>query len=510
MFTSLLQSPQSTLVKRSRLVYFEHEAGKLPAKPKGTIQLAEVFQCVALPGASFSLTVGDPFGAGSAPPVEYVMMAANDTLQREWVAALQKTICRPLDAAQVLQAMLGLQKSGALCSRAQELLRRWLGVGSPEALRQAKALLEICGGIRPGDRCGDRVESLMVDLAVADTEAALLAVMRGLTVAFVKDYAPPSLRDRLVRAAMVLYERSTVPPPPQPAAPQPQPATPPPPAGSAATPPAAADALARPAPAPAAAAPEIVQYPWTPRVQQEFGLVLHAIAVFDHAERMRQQAAARQTAARRAAEASGQALLAPCDVPPDSDDFGLYAEDAGSDVDEVYSLCSCECAVCAEEERVQAAAAPPAPVESAGTGESGAPAVAEAATAASTPIADAFSLLKQPRAFAEDYELGRRLGEGAYSTVYQARHRSSGEEVAVKVAPKVRLSPSDITRLMEEVRWVTAEEGGEGMTSTPAVFLQVTTMASLSHPNIVRFIALYEDDTDFRIVTELSECSGGS
>ena len=28
-------------------------------------------------------------------------------------------------------------------------------------------------------------------------------------------------------------------------------------------------------------------------------------------------------------------------------------------------------------------------------------------------------------------------------------------------------------------------------------------MASLSHPHIVRFIALYEDETSYRIVTEL-------
>ena len=416
--------PQHPL-RCSRVSYYEHEAGKLAPRPKGTILLAEVFQCVPLPGASFSLIVGDP--SARTPPVEYVMMAANDEQRREWVLAMQQAICRPLDAAQALQAMLSLQKQGALCTRAQELLRRWLSVGSPETLRQAKALMEICRGVRPAERCGDRVESFMVELAVADSEAALLAVMRGLTLIFVKEYAPPSLRDRLVRAAMVLYERSTIRPskPPQAAsgpgtaaaAPMAAPgapgsATPPPPSAGAA-PAAAATATA------AAPAPEVQQYPWTPRVQQEFGLVLHAIALFDHAERMRQEAATRQSAARRAAEATGAPLLVPSDVQPDSDDFGLLCEEEQPN-DECYSMCSCECAVCAEAERAEAETVG-APSLATATEEVPSAAAERGETAAAAPAGavDLLAGLRQPRAFEDDYELGRRLGEGAYSTVFQ-------------------------------------------------------------------------------------------
>eukprot|EP00884_Botryococcus_braunii_P020263 jgi/Botrbrau1/6920/Bobra.0215s0002.1 len=50
-----------------------------------------------------------------------------------------------------------------------------------------------------------------------------------------------------------------------------------------------------------------------------------------------------------------------------------------------------------------------------------------------------FSSLCRPEKFDEVFELGERLGRGAFSVVHKATHRASGKELAVKIVDKTRL-----------------------------------------------------------------------
>eukprot|EP00499_Haloplacidia_sp_CaronLabIsolate_P013222 CAMPEP_0196773852 /NCGR_PEP_ID=MMETSP1104-20130614/3024_1 /TAXON_ID=33652 /ORGANISM="Cafeteria sp., Strain Caron Lab Isolate" /LENGTH=361 /DNA_ID=CAMNT_0042144003 /DNA_START=36 /DNA_END=1117 /DNA_ORIENTATION=+ len=80
------------------------------------------------------------------------------------------------------------------------------------------------------------------------------------------------------------------------------------------------------------------------------------------------------------------------------------------------------------------------------------------------------------------YQLGGRLGSGAFGTVYRAQSRETGEEFAVKVINKARVNPGELKRLREE-----------------AELLQ-----RLNHPNIIKFEAFFESSTKAYIVMELA------
>ncbi len=54
--------------------------------------------------------------------------------------------------------------------------------------------------------------------------------------------------------------------------------------------------------------------------------------------------------------------------------------------------------------------------------------------------------------FADDYSLGRKLGDGGYSEVYQCAHRAHGTPAAVKIIAKSRLDDASLRALKEEVR----------------------------------------------------------
>eukprot|EP00639_Heterosigma_akashiwo_P019996 CAMPEP_0206408326 /NCGR_PEP_ID=MMETSP0294-20121207/31079_1 /ASSEMBLY_ACC=CAM_ASM_000327 /TAXON_ID=39354 /ORGANISM="Heterosigma akashiwo, Strain CCMP2393" /LENGTH=60 /DNA_ID=CAMNT_0053867757 /DNA_START=45 /DNA_END=224 /DNA_ORIENTATION=+ len=53
----------------------------------------------------------------------------------------------------------------------------------------------------------------------------------------------------------------------------------------------------------------------------------------------------------------------------------------------------------------------------------------------------------------ENYDIGQVLGKGGFATVYRARVRDSGREVAVKVMDKARMQAAGMTaRVVQEVR----------------------------------------------------------
>jgi serine/threonine protein kinase len=58
----------------------------------------------------------------------------------------------------------------------------------------------------------------------------------------------------------------------------------------------------------------------------------------------------------------------------------------------------------------------------------------------------------EPTIFSDDYELGRKLGDGGYSEVFLCIHKKTRDEFAVKIIAKSRLDDSGLRALTEEVR----------------------------------------------------------
>lgn len=86
-----------------------------------------------------------------------------------------------------------------------------------------------------------------------------------------------------------------------------------------------------------------------------------------------------------------------------------------------------------------------------------------------------------------DYEMGEQLGAGGMGAVYLARHKSTREQVAVKVMlSKVRVSEQARRQFLREI----------AMTST------------LRHPHIVQFLGSGAEDDLFYFLLEY--CAGGS
>lgn len=82
------------------------------------------------------------------------------------------------------------------------------------------------------------------------------------------------------------------------------------------------------------------------------------------------------------------------------------------------------------------------------------------------------------------WKFGKRLGSGAYSTVYLAKHKKMGEEVAVKKITKSQLQPYDHDALKDEVKL----------------------LSECKHPNIIRFVDFF-DEAEYYFL--LSEVVGG-
>lgn len=81
----------------------------------------------------------------------------------------------------------------------------------------------------------------------------------------------------------------------------------------------------------------------------------------------------------------------------------------------------------------------------------------------------------------DNYEFLEKLGEGAFSIVYKARHKRNGHEVAIKVLRKYQMDSAQ----------------------KQAVLKEVIIMRQLDHPNVVKFIEFIETESYFHIVQEL-------
>jgi len=76
--------------------------------------------------------------------------------------------------------------------------------------------------------------------------------------------------------------------------------------------------------------------------------------------------------------------------------------------------------------------------------------------------------------------LGELLGEGAFGSVRIVKHKSTGLSRAMKSIKK-----SNIIKEEEE-----------------RMFSEVSVLKSIDHPNIIKLFELYQDDTNYYLITE--------
>ena len=84
------------------------------------------------------------------------------------------------------------------------------------------------------------------------------------------------------------------------------------------------------------------------------------------------------------------------------------------------------------------------------------------------------------------YKISKKIGEGAFSSVRIIKHRVTGEKRAVKTVHKRSLR--------------TEEEKA-------MIFSEVSILASVDHPNVIKLHEYYQDELNYYIITEY--CSGG-
>ena len=94
-----------------------------------------------------------------------------------------------------------------------------------------------------------------------------------------------------------------------------------------------------------------------------------------------------------------------------------------------------------------------------------------------------FRSQKQVQDIADIYDMGKKLGEGAFGTVYEATHIQANKACAIKIISKRKLMQHQIyVNLMDQ---------------------ELDALDKLEHPHIVHVLDLLQDDDNYYIVLEL-------
>ena len=80
----------------------------------------------------------------------------------------------------------------------------------------------------------------------------------------------------------------------------------------------------------------------------------------------------------------------------------------------------------------------------------------------------------------EDFDIGRRLGEGAMGTVYHANHKGSDKDLAIKIIPKSKIHKQELKSLRREIE----------------------IQSRLFHENIVQLFGYFQTETCLYIILE--------
>lgn len=91
----------------------------------------------------------------------------------------------------------------------------------------------------------------------------------------------------------------------------------------------------------------------------------------------------------------------------------------------------------------------------------------------------------------DDYEIVGLLGSGAFATVHRVRHRGDGQQYAMKVMEKQKLLRGADKRRLDEM--------------VDQVLREARLLRMIDHPNVIRFIDIFEDNERLFLVMELVE-----
>jgi serine/threonine protein kinase len=532
------------------------------ASPKGVFRLTDVrevrrspadkagFSLVWLQRAAAPLLSALASSPAGPPPKEVFFLAASERERDAWVRAIERALYSPSRRAATLQEATSLMRSGALCMREWELVRACIAGGTERCLAAGMAVVrgsEATAGA--GARASEAVESLLVDLALAHSEGALLGALAGLRRACAAEALEVGVQERLVELAMAKYGSG---------------------AGlaeggaaSSAAPPLECDGVeavvqcllrvdksgvvggaggdrkaqgapggvffirgsggggvwrgcAGPAGGLAVVRTQAPPLPaeWTSSVQEAFALVLHAVAAGVQRmrmEKLRLRAAARSKRAvgKTPAPTAAPAAASPAKTPPRRERSQVLRIDKLMEEAGLQDDLHLTCALAAlgdedskveegleEEEAEDSGWAGTESPEATGGGGGGsgsgggdahaAPPCDALPTAATAAAMAAASIdLREETLFNDDYVLGEKIASGGYSTVFRGRHLPTSRDVAVKVLPKARMSEPERKRLLEEV----------------------TIMGRIAHPHILQLHAFFDEPSAYFIVMEL--CLGG-
>ncbi|KAI8342488.1 kinase-like domain-containing protein [Chlamydoabsidia padenii] len=103
----------------------------------------------------------------------------------------------------------------------------------------------------------------------------------------------------------------------------------------------------------------------------------------------------------------------------------------------------------------------------------------------------------------ERYEIIQKLGDGAFSDVYRARDKRSGQSVAIKVAQKY----ADDDPMIDLQHLHPNMKKKPRVTERANILKEVQIMRNIHHPNIVQLLRFTESRKNYFLVLEL--CEGG-
>lgn len=83
----------------------------------------------------------------------------------------------------------------------------------------------------------------------------------------------------------------------------------------------------------------------------------------------------------------------------------------------------------------------------------------------------------------ENFELGKKIGEGTFGKVRIATHSPTGEKVAIKILEKDKIDQEDADRLSREIKF----------------------LKELNHPNIIKIYQIIDDHKNYNIIMELAD-----
>lgn len=436
----------------NRLCYYDldlhaTDSAITSAVPKGVLLLSDISEVLPLLGrGSFQVSVIANSSSSSVNRA-YLLVADNDDDRHEWITSINKQLMSPTRIAEVLHQATDMHKQGKLCSRQVELIKEWLLSGVESDVECAVEMLQLAAQVKAADRASDETESLLIDFELANTETELLRIMDRFKERLREEPPNEATRVRIVEHAMAHYACAT---------------------GLD-----AATALTSTTSTRVKSARDPQR--WTTAVQEAFGEVLHTIAVVvDNAAR------ANRRQARRSAKL-GNGAPTP-DAASDDDTSDLSDDDDGdrsTDIDVTLSTAAAPSTATTDASNLTGAASVN-DVDGNSATVAAAPTAAVVAAEVAHP-SDVQPALRSPGSFRDNFDIGDKLGDGAYSIVYKARNKQTGETVAAKVALKERMTSVEQKRLIEEVG----------------------VMSRLQHPNIIKLHCFYEEDDAYYIVTEL-------